>query len=237
MGRPQTIVDRSEIEEIVLLKIKDLGGVKSKLTYNNVWNFNKELVAKKVKRKNGKGFNLYGYAFWASAYNGEDYYGKLKIDEIKSVDKVIVAGESFQIDFEDILIMVDKLSKKPQELSRRLIKIFERDRIKARVLKEQNDKLNMEIANLRKRIDSLERGFGSMFFNSIDTNNSLNDVMSLKMKGDTYVIDELKNMFNADEDKIFKLFSDKSNNEKNSDTIIDISNRAKIRAKLESEGL
>lgn len=32
---------------------------------------------------------------------------------------------------------------------------------------------------------------------TIYTDNSLNDVMSLKRTGDSYVLDELKNMFNS----------------------------------------
>jgi len=50
MARPQISVNKAEIEEIIGLKIRNLGGIKSKLTYNNVWNFNKKLVNDKVKR-------------------------------------------------------------------------------------------------------------------------------------------------------------------------------------------
>lgn len=236
MARPQIIVNKAEIEEIIALKILDLGGIKSKLTYNNVWNFNKKLVEDKIKRNDGEQFNLYGYTFWAYGYNGEDYYGKVKIDEIKSNNNVILAGDSFNVEIEDILIMVDKFHNKPQELSKRLIKAFEKDRKKAKSLKEQNDKLNTELAKLRKNINLIEQGFATVFYNSIYTDNSINDVMSLKKTGDLYVRDELKKMFNKDEDKIAKILNQNSklNDDKN---VINIQDKAKARTKLEEEGL
>ena len=66
MSRYKNKYDKDEVWEIIKLKLEQLGGVKSNLTYNNVWNFNKKLVEDKVKRSNGEYFNLYGYTFWAS---------------------------------------------------------------------------------------------------------------------------------------------------------------------------
>jgi len=238
MARPQISVNKAEIEEIIGLKIRNLGGIKSKLTYNNVWNFNKKLVNDKVKRNDGEPFNLYGYTFWASGYKGKDYYGKEKIDEIKSSNNIIIAGNSFNVEIEDILIMVDKFHNKPQELSKRLIKAFEKDRKKAKGLKEQNDKLNTEVIKLRKNIKSLEKGFATMFYNSIYTDNSLNDVMSLKKTGDSYVLEELKNMFNKDEERITKILNQQSLAlEEKKDNKVIMYDKARARAILEKEGL
>ena len=47
MARQKAKVNKNEVDEIISLKLNDLGGLKSKLTYNNVWNFNKELVKEK----------------------------------------------------------------------------------------------------------------------------------------------------------------------------------------------
>lgn len=236
MARKKNTIDKSEVEEIIALKIQDLGGIKSKLTYNNVWNVNKQLVKEKRKRSNGNLFNLYGYTFWASNYNGEDYYGKSTIDRIKSTDNIILAGESFTVELQDILIIVDKFHNKPQELSKRLIKLFEKDRKKIKSLKEQNDKLNKELVKLRKNIELLEHGFATMFYNSIYTDNSLNDVTSLKKSGDFFVLEELKYMFNQDEGRIGNLLN-KHMQDKTNSSVINMYDLAKTKAKLEDEGL
>lgn len=233
MPRQKNKVDVLEVEEIINLKIKELGGMKSKLTYNNVWNFNKELVKNNVKRSNGKPFNLYGYTFWASSYNGEDYEGKAKIDKVKNSDDVILAGENFTKDVQDILILVDKYKNKPQELSRKLVKLFEGDKKKIESLNEQNRKLNDEIIKLRDSLTKFEKGFATMFYNSIYTDNSLNDVLSLKRSGDEYVAEELKNMFNRDEDKISNILSPKTDNDDKITKVLDMQAKAKSKKKLE----
>lgn len=209
MARQKAKVNKNEVDEIISLKLNDLGGLKSKLTYNNVWTFNKKLVKEKALNSEGKPFALYGYTFWASGYNGEDYYGKAKIDEIKSCEEIILAGESFSKEVQDILILVDKYKDKPQELSRRLVKIFESDRKKMTSLTEQNKSLNEEIVSLRKQKEQLEEGFTTVFYNSIYTDNSMTDVMSITKSGDSYMLDSLKTMFNDDENKLNQIVSTK----------------------------
>ncbi len=147
MARQKNEIDIEEIDEIIYLKLNELGGLKSRLSYNNVWTYNKKLVKNNVLRSNGKPFKLYGYTFWAYNYNDEDYYGKAKIDQ----------------------------------------------------LSEQNKLLNKTIVELRKQLNNFEQGFATVFYNSIYTDNSLNDVMSIKRSGDCFVSDELKAMFNDDE--------------------------------------
>lgn len=232
MARQRTEVDVLEIEEIIQLKLKELGGLKSKLTYNNVWNFNKELVKSQVKRSNGECFKLYGYTFWASNYNGEDYLGKAKIDEIKNSNEITLAGETFSKDIQDILILVDKYKNKPQDLSKKLVKLFESDRKKIEALSEQNKKLNDEVVKLRDSLDKFEKGFATMFCNSVYTDNSLNDVMSLKRSGDQYVVDELKNMFNKDEDKISKILSPEKEEAPKSTKVLEIQSKVKNKQSL-----
>lgn len=207
MARPKADINKNEVDEIISLKLNDLGGLKSKLTYNNVWNFNKKLVNEKVLNSEGKPFALYGYTFWASGYNGEDYYGKAKIDEIKSSKEIVLAGESFSRDVQDILLLVDKYKSKPQELSKRLVKIFESDRKKMNLLSEQNKQLNEEVRSLREQKKQLEEGFATIFYNSIYTDNSMNDVMSISKTGDSYMLESLKTMFNEDENKLNQIIT------------------------------
>lgn len=209
MARKKAEVNTEEVDEIINLKLLELGGLKSKLTYNNVWNYNKELVKNKKTRSNGKPYNLYGYTFWASGYNGEDYYGKKKIDEVKTAEEIVLVGTSYTKDVQDILLLVDKYKSSPQELSKKLVKIFESDRKKMNLLSEQNNKLNDEITKLREEKAKLEEGFATVFYRSINESNSLNDVMSIVKSGDEFVKDSLRTMFNSDENKINQILTSK----------------------------
>lgn len=76
MPKARREYDIEEVKEIVDLKLKELGGIKNKLTYNSVFQFNKKIANNdKYKRSNGELFKLYGYDFWYGEYNGEPYYG------------------------------------------------------------------------------------------------------------------------------------------------------------------
>lgn len=209
MARKKAEVNTEEVDEIINLKLLELGGLKSKLTYNNVWNYNKELVKNKKTRSNGKPYNLYRYTFWASGYNGEDYYGKKKIDEVKTAEEIVLVGTSYTKDVQDILLLVDKYKSSPQELSKKLVKIFESDRKKMNLLSEQNNKLNDEITKLREEKAKLEEGFATVFYRSINESNSLKDVMSIGKSGDEFVKDSLRTMFNSDENKINQILTSK----------------------------
>ncbi|MGV3075061.1 hypothetical protein ACEE21_08070 [Clostridium baratii] len=233
MARQKKTINKEEVDEIIELTIKELGGLKSKLSYNKVWNFNKKLVKDKIMRANGELFSEYGYTFWASHYKGEDYYGKAQIDKLKSLDDIVIVGESFSRDTQDLLLLVDKYHSKPDELAKRLVKIFERDRKKIAALQQQNSKMNSEIASLREKQATFEKGFVTLFYNSIYVDNSLTDVMSIKKSCDSYVADELKNMFNHDENKISKLLEPKNTNTPKDSSVIDFHDKAKAKAELE----
>lgn len=234
MARKKAEINTKEVDEIIALKLNDLGGLKSKLTYNNVWNFNKSLVKDKVLNSEGKLFTLYGYTFWASSYDGKDYYGKAKIDEIKSSNEIVLAGESFSKEVQDILILVDKYKDKPQELSKKLVKIFESDRKKMDVLSEQNKKLNNEIISLREQKQQLEEGFTTLFYNSIYTDNSLTDVMSISKSGDSHMLESLKTMFNEDENKLNQILSPKKQEAVSKDNLVNLEQKITRKQKLRS---
>lgn len=233
MARKKAEVNTEEVDEIINLKLRELGGLKSKLTYNNVWNYNKELVKNKKTRSNGKPYNLYGYTFWASGYNGEDYYGKKKIDEVKTAEEIVLVGTSYTKDVQDILLLVDKYKSSPQELSKKLVKIFESDRKKINLLSEQNNKLNDEITKLREEKAKLEEGFATVFYSSINESNSLNDVMSIRKSGDEFVKDSLRTMFNSDENKINQILTSKKIAEVNKVTKVDFVKKENNKKSLE----
>ena len=77
------------------------------------------------------------------------------------------------------------------------------------LLSEQNKKLNKEIISLREQKRQLEEGFTTVFYNSIYTDNSMNDVMSINKSGDSYMLESLKTMFNEDENKLNQILSPK----------------------------
>ena len=201
MARAKRTIDKEEVDEIIYLKLKELGGMKKRLTYNSVFTFNKEIANNpKYKRKNGELFTLYGYDFWASSYNNEDYYGRQRINEIKNTSNVIVAGKEFIPEVEDIHALVNDYYKKPEVLYKKLAKVFEMDKNK--------------LKNLEEALQSFEREFASIFCNSRLADNSLVDVMSMNKSKDYLVYDGLKNMFN--DEKLVEL--SKTNGINNIDT-------------------
>lgn len=92
--------------------------------------------------------------------------------------------------------------------------------------------MNDEVVKLRDSLDKFEKGFATMFCNSVYTDNSLNDVMSLKRSGDQYVVNELKNMFNKDEDRISKILSPEQEEVSKSTKVLDIQSKVKNKQSL-----
>jgi len=237
MARQKREVNEKEIDEIISMKLNELNGIKRKLTYNSVCTFNERIANNpEYKRTDGELFNKYGYDFWAGSYKGEDYFGKKRINEVKNSQNVILAGELFNSEIQDLLVLVDNYHKNPQELSKRLVKLIGRERKNMVILKEQNEKLSIELAKAKKNLEVFEEGFATMFYCSTSANNSLNDVMSLKRSEDFFVYDELKNMFNRDESRLGKILNRKEKEEGEESKIVNIQNRLKEIQKLEDMG-
>lgn len=206
MSKPKRKVDHEEVEEIIALKLKDLGGIRKKLTYNSVFKFNEKIASnEEFKRKNGELFNRYGYDFWAGQYNGVDYYGKQKIDEIKRNSNVKVIGEEFTPGIKDITMLVSDLHSKPEVLIRKLVSIYEKDKKKIASLENEVEKLNKQTEKLTKDLRAFEKGFTTVFYNSILDSNSLPNVLSMKKSKDGLIFDELKNMFSQDNTRFSKI--------------------------------
>lgn len=207
MARKKTEIDEKEIDEILNLFIKTrLHGVVSKLSYNGVKKFNEEIAFNdNYIRENGEQFKLYKYNFWAGKYNGVDLYGKKKIDEKKKQTEVKAVGEMFSPDILDVIALVDKLHTKPEELSRRLCKLFDRQIRENEMLK---NRLSIEIEQkevLRKKLEMMGTACTNIMFQSQSPNNSLNDMFKLRKEQDVIPYNELVSMFNEDEERINKL--------------------------------
>ena len=205
MARTKRIVDETEVDEIIMLKLDELGGRKNKLSANNLAKFSKKIANnKEYTRDDGSLYNYYGYDFWAGEYKGVPYYGKKRLAEIKNTVNVTVAGKEFLPGIEDILILVDKYHKDPEILGKKLCKIFEDDKKKIKRLTERVSDLQEEKDKLKTNLDDFKRGFASLFLNSNSTDNSLEDVMSVPRMKDGIVSAELQNMFKEDYQEFIK---------------------------------
>ena len=203
MARPKNSFEKDEVEEIIQLKLSTLKNNKNKLTYNNVWQFNKKLVDDKCLRKNGKPFTLYGYSFWATSYNETPYYGKQRIDEIKTESPIVIAGEGLDITEADLFALINRFKNKPEELTKRFIKFFKKNNESLKKLKEQNVELNRKIIQLRQEIDSLEKSVLTLYYNSQYSTNSLENVMLSSKTGDELLKKELKNIYRITQNPLF----------------------------------
>ncbi|MCI6456538.1 MAG: hypothetical protein PUJ51_02380 [Clostridiales bacterium] len=205
MARTKRKIDEVEVDEIIKMKLDELGGRKNKLSANNLAKFSKEIANnKKYTRADGSLYNYYGYDFWAGEYKGVPYYGKKRLAEIKNTVNVTVAGKEFLPGIEDILILVDKYHKDPEILGKKLCKIFEDDKKKIKRLTERVSDLQEEKDKLKTNLDDFKRGFASLFLNSNSTDNSLEDVMSVPRMKDGIVSAELQNMFKEDYQEFIK---------------------------------
>lgn len=194
MARPKLEYDIEEVNEIIKLTLEELMNIKEKLTPNRVFSFNKKIAAKdsSYERENGKKFKLYGYHFWYT----ETEFGRKKIEEIKSEkDEFVLAGKSFKPEIADIFTLVNKYHKKPEELTNRLIRLFEQDRFKMKMLEEQNQDLNEKVIASEEKLKKYKQVFLSIFMESINATNSLKDVASLKKSEDGLINDELRDIF------------------------------------------
>ena len=112
MARAKRTVDEVEVDEIINLKLEELGGRKNKLTANGLAKFSKKIANnEEYIRSDGSLFNYYGYDFWASDYKGEDYYGKKRLAEIKNSVEVRVAGRDFLPEVQDIILLKSDLEE------------------------------------------------------------------------------------------------------------------------------
>ena len=196
---------KQEAQEILDLAFKDIGCVKSKITYNYVSKFNSHIANNpNYIRENGEYFNDLGVRFWSKSYNNKPYYGKIIIDKLKSTEDVTTGGEAFDINNKDIESLINRYHDKPEELKKRMINLFSKDRKTILDLRIRNDKLTDKIKE--KYIKQFEEGFATIFWNSTSTYNSLNDVLTLQRPEDGQVNQELLNMFNQDKEGLANKF-------------------------------
>lgn len=202
---------KEEAQEILDLAFKDVGCIKSKITYNSVVKFNNHIANNpNYIRKNGKYFNFLGDRFWSKSYNDVPYYGRIIIDQLKSTKDIKVGGAAFDINNKDIESLVDRYSNNPEELKKRLINLFDKDRNEILSLRDRNNKLTERLNHKNKAIKDFEQGFATIFWNSTSAYNSIDDVLTLERPEDGQVNDELLNIFGNNKEKITKLLNENS---------------------------
>lgn len=232
MARAKRTVDEVEVDEIINLKLEELGGRKNKLTANGLAKFSKKIANnEEYTRSDGSLFNYYGYDFWASDYKGEDYYGKKRLAEIKNSVEVRVAGRDFLPEVQDIILLVDKYHKEPEILSKKLCKVFEDDKKKITKLTNEISQVKEEKTKLKSDLEEFKRGFATLFLNSNSADNSLNDVLSVPRLRDGNVSAELQNMFKEEYKDLVDTYTNiTASNENKMDNVSDI---AKLKARRE----
>lgn len=236
MAKNKTVIDKEEIDEIINLYIKKQGGFVPELKFKSISDFNIEIANNdKYKRSNGNLFTLYKYNFWGGSYKGEFNYGKRRIIELNEENKIRVVGKEFVSDMTDIIMLVNDLHKKPQELTDRLISLFEKERNNLRKAKCELKEAKEKNEQLIQKVSDLEDGITNLIYQSQNPNNSLNNMLDLSKSADSICYDELKNMF-GDTNR-FERFKNNTI-EENDISVIDIDeiNRRKRFKEFEDEG-
>lgn len=194
---------KKEADEILKLAFRNVGGIRNKLTYNSVVQFNNHIANnEEYIRENGKLFNSYSIRFWSREYDGVPYYGKSIIDALKADDQVETIGEIFEVESKDINSLVDRYHNKPEELKKRLTNLFLKNKQENASLKDRNAKLRKKVDDLKVDIQRLEEGYATLFWNSTSAYNSLNDVLSLKKQEDKKVNKAMLKAFNHNKERL-----------------------------------
>ncbi|MGG0239840.1 hypothetical protein [Bacillus rhizoplanae] len=198
MARKSIVFDEQELHEIIQLRLKELNGNHLKLTYNSVFQLNKQLVKEKEIRANGVPFKAYSQDFWSKEYRGSPYRGKELIDEMKNKTLIEVADGSFGKDFVDIAKLVDDYHTNPQQLAKKIMQIMEKDRKSIKELNKENVELSKEKQKLQEEIEQLQKGIITLFHHSKSHKTSLVNVMNMGKTADPVVKDVLMSMFAGD---------------------------------------
>ena len=190
-----------EVDEIIELKIKDLDGIASKLTNNNVWQFNKK-IADNPKFKNFKGetFHCYSGDFWTGRYKDKGY-------------KSAIFDGNFDPNLKDIILAVNDLHTKPEKLIKALSQIFLEKAQTIEILENSIEEYKVSLEAKDKLIKQMEKSTYNLFFASSDSRNSLRDMMNIKRSKDKFLINELELVVGSRKDFLDLLNKEESDNE------------------------
>lgn len=191
-----------EVDEIIELKIKELGGIVAKLTYNNVWQFNKKIANNsEIKNFKGERFNSYSSDFWSAKYKNKDNYGRARIQYYKGkgCQDSIFNGD-FDPALRDVILAVNDLHKEPERLVRVLSKMFTEKTKTIEILENSIEEYKASLDAQDKLIKQMEKSTYNLFFASSDSKNSLRDMMNLRRSKDKFLINELETAIGSRQD-------------------------------------
>lgn len=231
-GRPQNEYDLDEVNEIIEKKLKSVEGDTSKISYHSVSQFNKLLVKKKTHNYKGKIFTDYGTYFWNGSYLGKPSVGKERIDFYKKHKEIIPMGDLYDIDLNDIELIFSNNKDDIQTIKRRIIKIFKKERSSNANNEKMFTQMQKELQMQKALVKQYQEALYMMFYNSQDSRNSLDDVVSLKSTGNQVLMNELHYIFDPDTSLIdYITIRNKAANEINNNIKTNIINMAEILSK------
>ena len=209
-----------EVDEIIELKIKDLDGIASKLTNNNVWQFNKK-IADNPEFKNFKGetFHCYSGDFWTGRYKNKDNYGRARIQyyKDKGYKGVIFDG--------NLILAVNDLHTKPEKLIKALSQIFLEKAQTIEILESSIEEYKVSLDAKDKLIKQMEKSTYNLFFASSDSRNSLRDMMNISRSKDKFLINELESAVGKRKDFLDLLNKEESDNLEKVDNVFSFSSK------------
>lgn len=218
---------KKEVDEIIELKIKELDGLASKLTYNNVWEFNKK-ISNNPDFKNFKGqqFNCYSSDFWSAKYKNKDNYGRSRITYYKDKGyKDAIFNGDFDPNIRDIVLAVNDLHSKPERLIRVLSKMFEEKVKTIEILDKSLEEHKLLLQAKDKMIKQMERATYNLFFASSDSRNSLRDMKDLRRSKDKFLINELESAVGNRKDFLDLLNEEESSSQEKHDNVFSFSSK------------
>lgn len=231
-GRPQIKYDIDEVNEIITKKLKSIDGDISKLSYHSVNQFNKLLVKNKSQNYQGKVFTDYGSYFWSGEYLDRSSFGKERIDFYKKHKEIMPMGELYDIDLTDIELIFSNNKDNVETIKRRIMKVFKKERSSNANNEEMFIQMQKELQIQKALVKQYKEAIYMMFYNSQDSRNSLDDVISVKSPGDQILMNEINNLFNPDMSLVdYIKYRNKAINDINSNIESNIINIAEIFSK------
>lgn len=222
MARQKLNFDEEEVREIINLKLIELNGDTTKLTANNVKTFNEKIANNpRYKRTNGDLFRKYSYTFWID----KNYFGNKEVMKFKKENSdFTLIGDCFIPEAQDIQILINRHGKNLPVLTEKLIIMLENDKKELSDLKSQLIEMTKKYDKAVKELESFKQSFATIFMNSSESINSLNNVINMKNEGDIIICDELKTMFSDDWDN-FKSFVESNSSSISKDESIELFNK------------
>lgn len=131
-----------------------------------------------------------------------------------------LVGDCFVPEAHDIQILVNRHGKNLPVLTEKLITMLEDDKRELSDLRSQFGEMKKKYDSVVKELEEFKKSFASIFMNSVENINSLNNVMNLKNDGDIIIHDELKTMFSDDWDSFKSIVENNASSPSKDESII-----------------